>query len=139
IVFTTMAARVGIATSESLLVTIGRKWGKTARIAIGVGVFFVCASSQAGNSIGTGTAVAEATHTSPVPWIVALNIVAIGMLFFRTFYNLLQQVMIGLLVLMLLAFVATFLLSEPSAGGMAAGLVPSVPAGSEQLVIAFMA
>lgn len=139
IVFTTMAARVGIATSESLLVTIGRKWGKTARIAIGVGVFFVCASFQAGNSIGTGIAVAEATHTSPVPWIVVFNIVAIGMLFFRTFYNLLQKVMIGLIVLMLIAFVATFLLSEPSAGGMAAGLVPSVPAGSEQLVIAFMA
>lgn len=139
IVFTTMAARVGIATSESLLVTIGRKWGKTARIAIGVGVFFVCASFQAGNSIGTGIAVAEATRTSPVPWIVVFNIVAIGMLFFRTFYDLLQKVMIGLIVLMLIAFVATFLLSEPSAGGMAAGLVPSVPAGSEQLVIAFMA
>lgn len=139
IVFTTMAARVGIATSESLLVTIGRKWGKAARIAIGVGVFFVCASFQAGNSIGTGIAIAEATHTGPVIWIVVFNIVAIGMLFFRTFYNLLQKVMIGLVVLMLIAFVATFLLSGPSVGGMAAGLAPSVPAGSEQLVIAFMA
>ncbi len=77
IVFATMAARVGIATSESILTTIGRKWGNGARIAIGVGVFFVCASLQAGNSIGTGIAVAEATHTSPVTWIVVFNLLAI--------------------------------------------------------------
>lgn len=139
IVFATMAARVGIATSESLLTTIGRKWGNTARIAIGVGVFFVCASFQAGNSIGTGIAVAEATHTSSVIWIVVFNLVAIGMLFFRAFYNMLQKVMIALIVLMLIAFIATFLLSKPSLAGMAGGLAPSVPAGSEQLVIAFMA
>lgn len=139
IVFATMAARVGIATSESLLTTIGRKWGNTARIAIGVGVFFVCASFQAGNSIGTGIAVAEATRTSSVIWIVVFNLVAIGMLFFRAFYNMLQKVMIALIVLMLIAFIATFLLSKPSLAGMAGGLAPSVPAGSEQLVIAFMA
>ncbi|WP_241559028.1 Nramp family divalent metal transporter [Chitinophaga barathri] len=139
IVFATMAARVGIATSESLLTTIGRKWGNAARIGIGVGVFFVCASFQAGNSIGTGIAVAEATNTSPVIWIVVFNILAIGMLFFRTFYNMLQKVMIALIALMLVAFMATFVLSKPSLSGMAGGFVPSIPAGSEQLLIAFMA
>ncbi|MBO9154154.1 Nramp family divalent metal transporter [Chitinophaga sp. GCM10012297] len=139
IVFATMAARVGIATSESLLTTIGRKWGSAVRIAIGVGVFFVCASFQAGNSIGTGIAVGEATHTSPAIWIVVFNVLAIGMLFFRAFYNMLQKVMIGLIVLMLIAFITTFLLSKPSVSGMAEGLAPTVPAGSEQLIIAFMA
>jgi len=54
VVFTTMAARVGIATSQSLLTTIGMKWGKAVKIAMGVGVFLVCASFQAGNSIGIG-------------------------------------------------------------------------------------
>lgn len=139
IVFATMAARVGIATSESILTTIGRKWGNGARIAIGVGVFFVCASFQAGNSIGTGIAVAEATHTSPVTWIVVFNLLAIGMLFYRAFYKALEKIMIVLIALMLVAFIATLFLSKPSVTGMAAGLIPTVPAGSLQLVIAFTA
>ncbi len=139
IVFTTMSARVGIATSESLLTTIGRKWGNGARIAIGFGVFLVCASFQAGNSIGTGIAVAEATQTSPVIWIVVFNLLAITLLFYKTFYKTLQNIMILLIALMLFAFVATLLFSKPSIGGIIGGLAPEVPAGSLKLVIAFMA
>ncbi|WP_298707976.1 Nramp family divalent metal transporter [uncultured Chitinophaga sp.] len=139
IVFAVMSARVGIATNESVLATIGRKWGKGMRTAVGVGVFLVCASFQAGNSIGTGIAIGEATHTSPNIWIIVFNVVAIGMLFFRSFYKSMEKIMIALIALMLLAFIATFVFTKPSVSGMAAGLVPVVPEGSLQLVIAFMA
>lgn len=139
IVFAVMSARVGIATSESVLTTIGRKWGKGTRTAVGIGVFLVCASFQAGNSIGTGIAVGEATHTSPTIWIIVFNALAIFMLFFRSFYKSMERIMIALIALMLLAFIATFVFARPSVPGMAAGLVPQVPDGSLQLVIAFMA
>lgn len=139
IVFAVMSARVGIATNESVLATIGRKWGKGARTAVGVGVFLVCASFQAGNSIGTGIAIGEATHTSPNIWIIVFNVIAIGMLFFRSFYKSMERIMIALIALMLLAFIATFIFTKPSVSGMVAGLVPVVPDGSLQLVIAFMA
>ncbi|WP_341836377.1 Nramp family divalent metal transporter [Chitinophaga pollutisoli] len=139
IVFAVMSARVGIATNESVLTTIGRKWGKGVRTAVGVGVFLVCASFQAGNSIGTGIAIGEATHTSPNIWIIIFTMTAIGMLFFRSFYKSMERIMIVLIALMLLAFIATFIFTKPSVSGMAAGLVPVVPEGSLQLVIAFMA
>lgn len=139
IVFTTMSARVGIATSESLLTTIGRKWGNGARVAIGIGVFLVCASFQAGNSIGTGIAIGEATGTNSVIWIVVFNLLAIGMLFNKAFYKKLQNIMMLLIALMLFAFVTTLLFSGPSISGIAGGLIPTVPEGSLKLVIAFMA
>ncbi len=139
IIFAVMSARVGIATSDSVLVTIGKKWGKGMRAAVGIGVFLVCASFQAGNAIGTGIAIGEATHTSSVIWIVVFNLIAIGMLFFRSFYKSMEKIMIVLIALMLLAFIATFVFTRPSVSGMAAGLVPVVPEGSLQLVIAFMA
>ncbi|RBL94076.1 divalent metal cation transporter [Chitinophaga flava] len=139
IIFTTMAARVGIATSESLLSTISRKWGIPARIVIGVGVFLVTASFQAGNSIGAGITLAEATHSSKTIWIIVCNIAGISILFFRTFYKMLEKIMIGLIIMMLFAFMVTMILSHPPVTGIATGFVPTVPTGSQKLIIAFMA
>ncbi|WP_078670800.1 Nramp family divalent metal transporter [Chitinophaga eiseniae] len=139
IIFTMMAARVGIATNESLLSTISRKWGRPARIAIGVGVFLVTASFQAGNSIGSGITLAEATHTNKTVWIITCNLAGISILFFRTFYKMLEKIMIALIIMMLFAFIVTMVLSHPPVAGIASGFVPTMPDGSQQLIIAFMA
>ncbi len=138
-VFNFMSARIGIATGKSLLATIGDKWGMPAKIAIGVGIFLVTASFQAGNSIGVGISIAEPTGTSQVLWIVIFNLIALCLLFFRAFYKLLEKIMIGLIFLMLLAFITTLVLSQPDISEVAKGFVPSIPSGSMGLVIAFMA
>jgi manganese transport protein len=138
-IFTSMAARIGIATQQSILDTMRQRWGKAGAGAIGSGVFFVTASFQAGNSIGLGIALAELTHSSPVIWVVLFNLIAMGLLFFRSFYKVLEKLMLGLISLMLLAFLATLFLARPSITGVAAGFVPSVPAGSFGLVTAFIA
>ncbi|HEY1009651.1 MAG TPA: divalent metal cation transporter, partial [Daejeonella sp.] len=57
-VFTIMGARIGVATKHSLLTTIRHKWGQVAAIAVGLGIFIVTTSFQAGNSIGVGIAIA---------------------------------------------------------------------------------
>jgi Mn2+/Fe2+ NRAMP family transporter len=93
-IFTSMTARIGMATNQSLLSTIRQKWGKSAAIAIGMGVFCVTTSFQAGNSVGVGIAIAEATHTSTIIWIIAFNIMGIALLFFRSFYKVLEKLMI---------------------------------------------
>src|SRR5699024_1113135 len=87
IIFTNMSARIGIATQKSLLGSIKAKWGRWASIAVGVGIFLVTASFQAGNSIGASISIAEPTHTSQVLWILILNGLTISLLFFRKFYN----------------------------------------------------
>lgn len=139
IIFTNMSARIGIATQKSLLTTISEKWGKPAGIATGLGIFLVTASFQAGNSIGIGISLAEPTHTSQVFWIILFNVMAISLLFFRAFYKVLEKIMIGLVFLMLFAFITTLILSKPDITEIVSGLIPRIPTGSMGLVIAFMA
>jgi manganese transport protein len=137
--FTSMSARVGIATDRSLLQTVSHKWGRGTAVFLGVGIFLVTASFQAGNSIGVGIAVAEATHTSPKIWIVVGNVIGIGLLFFGGFYKLLEKVMIILIGLMLLAFITTLFFARPDKLGIVKGLIPTVAPGSSLLIIGFIA
>ncbi|MEJ5962066.1 Nramp family divalent metal transporter [Pedobacter immunditicola] len=140
IIFTSIGARIGVATKKSLLNTIRDKWGNKVAIAIGLGVFFVTTSFQAGNSVGVGLAVAEITGTSPVMWIVVFNVIGISLLFFRSFYKVLEKLMIILVAIMLFSFVTTLFLVKPDIQEITVGfLKPSVPIGSVGLVIAFFA
>jgi manganese transport protein len=139
IVFTAMAARIGMASDVSFLTLVKNKWGRSAAVAAGLGVFLVCASFQAGNSIGIGISIAELFESSPVPWILGFNLFGICLLFFRNFYKVLEKIMIGLIIVMLIAFLVTLFLAKPPLVEMAGGLVPAVPMGSMGLIIAFMA
>ncbi|MBK8088865.1 MAG: Nramp family divalent metal transporter [Chitinophagaceae bacterium] len=139
VVFTSMSARIGIATNQSLLDTIKQKWGRKAGIAIGFGVFLVTASFQAGNSIGVGIAMAELTNMPRVPWIIFFNLVGIALLFFRSFYKVLEKAMLILICLMLFAFLTTLFLSKPDVTKVATGFVPEIPIGSLGLITAFIA
>lgn len=139
IVFTSMASRIGIATNESLLSVIRQKWGKTAALFIGFGMFAVCSSFQAGNAIGIGISIGEATGTANRTWIIVFTLLAIGFVFFRSFYKMLEKIMLFLVSLTLFAFVTTLVLVKPDYAGIAKGMEPQVPAGSLGLVIAFVA
>lgn len=139
VIFTAMAARIGMASDVSLLTLIRNKWGRSAAVASGVGVFLVCASFQAGNSIGIGISIAELFKSSPAPWIIAFNLFGISLLFFRSFYKTLEKIMIALIIIMLVAFLVTLFLSKPALGDIAGGLVPAIPSGSFGLIIAFIA
>jgi len=73
IVFTTMAGRIGLATEQSLLSSIRERFGKAAATVVGIGVFLVCISFQAGNAVGVGIALGEMTHTDANPWIILFH------------------------------------------------------------------
>ncbi|MEQ9439225.1 MAG: Nramp family divalent metal transporter [Cyclobacteriaceae bacterium] len=139
IIFTEMGARIGIVTQASLLTIIREKWGKVAAIVIGLGIFLITASFQAGNTIGASLAFAELFHTDVAPWVILFTLSAISLLFFRAFYKILEKVMIALVGVMLLSFFITLLLARPQWANLAEGLIPSVPSGSEMLSIALIA
>jgi Mn2+/Fe2+ NRAMP family transporter len=138
-IFTSMAARIGTASQTSLLQLINRKWGKYVAFAVGAGVFLVCTSFQAGNAIGVGIALAELAKTTPTPWIIVFTLSGISLLFFKSFYKLLEKIMIGLIVLMLLSFIITLVLAAPDTKTITNGFTFKMPGGSLPLVIAFMA
>lgn len=139
IVYTGMATRIAHATDVSILTTIRHKWGSRASISVGVGIFLVTISFQAGNAIGTGIAVAEMTHTPANWWILIFTALALSLLFFRTFYRILEKLMIALVILMLLAFCITLVVIRPGADNILGGFIPRIPEGSTGLVIAFTA
>jgi len=139
LVFTSMGARIGEVNSISMLTLIRNKWGRRVTILIGIGVFLVTTSFQAGNSVGVGIAVSEATNTPVWWWIVIFNLLGISLLFFRSFYKTLERLMISLVALMLFAFLTTLFLISPSVVEVSTGLIPKIPAGSTGLMIAFIA
>ncbi|MRX46587.1 Nramp family divalent metal transporter [Pedobacter puniceum] len=139
LIFTNMGARIGLSSENSLLSQIKVKWGNKAGLIIGFGVFLVTTSFQAGNSIGVGIAIAEASGTKAWIWVLVFNILGIALLFFRSFYKTLERLMIALVGLMLFSFLTTLFLSKPSLTGIAGGFIPSFPVGSTGLLIAFMA
>ncbi len=94
---------------------------------------------RAGNSIGVGISIAEWNHSSPKPWLIIFNIIGIALLFFRTFYKVLEKIMIFLIILMLVSFISTLILIKPSVSDILQGFIPSVPDGSLGLLIAFIA
>lgn len=139
IVFTSIGSRIGMASQHSLLSTIRHQYGYWVSGLIGIGVFLVTTSFQAGNAVGVGISISEATGTSAVPWIVLFNVVGISLLFFRNFYKTLERLMIAIVGLMLFSFLTTMFLAKPDIGGMINGFRPTVPLGATGLVIAFFA
>ena len=139
IIFTRMSTRIGSVSSVSLLSLIRTKFGNKIAVAIGIGIFLVTASFQAGNSIGVGIAIAEASDTSPVIWVLLFNALGIMLLFFRSFYKMMEKLMITLVAIMLFAFVTTLFMVKPDFTATAQGFIPSFPIGSMGLIIAFTA
>ncbi|WP_017259250.1 NRAMP family divalent metal transporter [Pedobacter arcticus] len=139
IIFTRMSTRIGSVSSVSLLSLIRQKFGNKVAIAIGVGIFLVTASFQAGNSIGVGIAIAEASDTNPLIWVLVFNALGVMLLFFRSFYKLMEKLMITLVALMLFAFLTTLFMVNPDVTETARGFIPSIPLNSMGLVIAFTA
>ncbi|MFC5285065.1 Nramp family divalent metal transporter [Pedobacter alpinus] len=139
LIFTNMGARIGLSSQLSLLNLIRNKWSKSVGIVIGIGVFLVATSFQAGNSIGVGIAIAEASGTKPWLWVLIFNALGISLLFFRSFYKTLEKLMIALVALMLISFITTLFLVKPSFSGILNGFIPNFTLGSGPLLIAFVA
>lgn len=139
IAFTTMSARFGFFNQKTLIETIRIRYGKYMSLLIGISIFIVSISFQSGNSIGAGLSMGSIFNTTPQAWILLFSLIAIITLFFRSFYKILEKIMIVLVAIMLLSFLFTVIISSPDWGQVLSGFVPKVPTGSEILSIAIVA
>lgn len=137
--FSHMAIRIGSALDKSILEVVAEKFGRKFSLLLGVSIFVVCASFQSGNSTGVGISLGELTNSSPVWWILLVNLMAILLLFAKNLYKMLERLMITLIAVMLLSFVVTFFIVKPDPGAIASGFKFRLPEGSLGLVIAFSA
>ena len=138
-VFSKMSTRIGLASDETVLTLIRKKYGKVISIIIGIGIFLVAISFQSGNSTGVALSLSESTHIDTKVWIITFNLIGISLLFFRSFYKIFEKVMLFLIIMMLIAFLTTAIMSPPPLKALAAGFLPKLPEGSLGLVIAFTA
>ncbi|MGJ8738629.1 Nramp family divalent metal transporter [Zobellia laminariae] len=137
--FTIVSTRIGLSSKQTLIELIREKYGNTICIVIGVGLFIVAASFQAGNSIGAGMVFGEMFNVSPVPWVITFSVIAIILLFFKSFFKILEKIMIGMVVLMLVSFVLTLIISKPNISILVQQFHFELPTGSEFLALALVA
>ncbi|MCP4975326.1 MAG: divalent metal cation transporter [Maribacter sp.] len=137
--FTIISTRIGLSSDRTLIQLVREKYGNTICIIIGVGLFIVAASFQAGNSIGAGMVFGEIFASSSGPWVIAFSIIAIILLFFKSFFKILEKIMIAMVVLMLISFVITLIISKPDTALIMSQFNFSLPRGSEFLAFALVA
>ena len=147
--FVTLFMRFGISADRSFLQHCADTWGRWFAALCGLSMFYIATAFQFGNNIGVTTALnslltpaakAGAAAAPPVPawvWPVAFNAVALAFLFsFRRIYAVLEKMMTTLVAVMLVAFLINLFFARPSVGGIARGLVPSIPEGLDWMVAA---
>ncbi len=140
-----MSARLGVVTGrglgEALMAGAGSRF-----LQFGVAALVVVALAmgnaayQAGNLTGAtlgGEALFGAASPDRKVLIGVLALIAAAFLFTGS-YRLLEKVLVGLVILMSLAFAGSVLVARPDFGKLAAGLVPSLPEGSLFTAIALI-
>lgn len=139
VIFTLLSSQIGLSIKESLLTFIRSRFGKLVAFLLGLSMFLVTASFQTGNAIGAGLSMGELTASPPSYWIVGISIIAIALLFIRSFYKVLEKIMIALVAVMLFSFLITIIIARPDWSVVFSSLVPSIPSGSGMISIALIA
>jgi Mn2+/Fe2+ NRAMP family transporter len=123
--FTAMAARIGVLNQESVLTLVARQFGRWLAVVVGLLAFVVCAGYQSSNYLACSTALETVTGVSERVWMVVVGVA--GLLFVlgaRQLYRVLEKVMLALVGVMLLAFVINLLVARPDPVAFVSGLIP---------------
>ncbi|GAB5077171.1 Nramp family divalent metal transporter [Arthrobacter sp. AD-310] len=138
IFFTDMSVRLGIATPTSLITSIKDHLGKWVGVLAGVGVFGITLMFSVGNAVGSGLGLSLVFGGSPVLWTIVCTIAVGIVLAFRNVYGIVEKALLAIVVLMGLAFIASTVVAKPDWYRALEGAVPTLPAGSEILVVALV-
>jgi manganese transport protein len=133
-----MSVRLGICTPVSLISSIKDLLGRRVGLAAGLGVFFITLMFSVGNAVGSGLGLSMAFGGSPVVWTVVCTLVVGLILLFRNVYGVIEKVLLVIVAVMGIAFVASAVIAKPDWFTALGGLVPTVPADSQLLVVALV-
>lgn len=138
IFFTDMSVRLGIATPTSLITSIKDHLGKWVGVLAGFGVFGITLMFSVGNAVGSGLGLSMIFGGSPVLWTVICTAAVGFVLAFRNVYGIVEKALLVIVVLMGLAFIASTVVAQPDWYRAMEGMVPSLPPGSEILIVALV-
>ncbi|WP_082979038.1 Nramp family divalent metal transporter [Arthrobacter sp. B6] len=138
IFFTDMSVRLGIATPTSLITSIKDHLGKWVGVLAGFGVFGITLMFSVGNAVGSGLGLSLVFGGSPVLWTVVCTAAVGFVLAFKNVYGIVEKALLVIVVLMGIAFIASTVVAQPDWYRSMEGMVPSLPAGSEILIVALV-
>jgi len=127
IVYTQMAARIGLVTGQTLFDLTRRRYGRTTARIGGLFGFLSIVAFQAGNSAAVGFCGNALFGGDARVWSILFFLAAFGLLFLPRLYRKIEFMVKTVVGLMLAAFVGTLLTVGVSIEGLAAGLIPSFP------------
>lgn len=138
-VFVSMGVRYGVMNKLTILENIRKTYGRWFTVAIGVTSFLGASSFQFGNNLGIGIGMEGVTGIDERVWPVVFTFLAFILLYkSKNLYKALEKLMMGLIMLMILAFFANLLFANPDVSGVVKGLVPKPVAWSEMEIMAAM-
>ena len=122
-VYTTLGAKLGVATDRSIGDLITQRAGRPLAVVIGLGVFFISAAFQFGNNLGLHAALDSYVKFDYT--IVLFNAMSIAFLFaFRNLYLAIERLMMALVALMLIAFALNLGFAAPNPLEFLRGMIP---------------
>ncbi len=138
IFFTDMSVRLGIAAPGSLITAIKHHLGKWVGVLAGCGVFGITLMFSVGNAVGSGLGLSLVFGGSPVLWTVVCTAAVGFVLAFRNVYGIVEKALLVIVLLMGIAFIASTIVAQPDWYRAMEGMTPSLPAGSEILIVALV-
>ena len=125
VIYTSMAARIGIVSPNTLLKTITDTYGKWFAVSIGVASFLASLSWQFGNNLGAGIAMSEITGINEAIWPLIFTPIALVLLFYaKNLYKSLEKIMMYMVMIMIIAFLFTLVLIQPNLLEVTKGFLP---------------
>ncbi len=125
VIYTSMAARIGIVSKDTILKTIADNYSKWFAVSIGIASFFAAMSWQFGNNLGIGIAMHAITGINEAVWSVVFTLIGIILLFFtKNLYKVLEKIMMAMVMIMIIAFTINIILIQPNLLEVAKGFLP---------------
>ncbi|BCH31137.1 divalent metal cation transporter MntH [Mesorhizobium sp. L-8-10] len=138
IFFTDMSVRVGIAAPSTMIGTIKQTLGKPIGVLAGVSVFFITLCFSVGNAAGSGLALSMLFGGSAVMWTLVCTLAVAFILLVRNVYRMVERILLAMVAMMAFGFIGSAFMARPDWGAGLAGTLPSLPVGSEILLIALV-
>jgi len=141
VIYTSMGVRFGISNDKSILQAISDNYGRWFAILIGISAFLSASSFQFGNNLGIGIGMQGITGIDERIWPLIFTPLAMVMvLWAKNLYKLLERLMMGMVMIMIIAFLFNIFLIKPEIGPMAKGFLPlSLSLKNMDVVAALMA
>lgn len=137
--FVDLGVRIGLSTDRGLLPTVAHRLTGVIAVLVGLGSFLVVTSFQAGNSAGTGAAGTLLFGGDARIFAIVFTVIGLGVVWLPRLYPVMEKIMIVIILILLVAMIATAIVARPDPVAALGGLVPSMPEGSTAVVVGLAA